>query len=138
MRNPRINLDIIIEKDNKILLGKISKKFASKIYPCYGLPGNDLKFGETFEHSVNRQLRSELSLKMLNFKIISINSNYALNNHYIGIGIVAKVSGEVKNNRPDLWEEWAWFNKNKLPKNLFPGAKNQLKSYLNRKITVSR
>lgn len=72
-----------------------------------------------------------------NYKIICVNANYALGNHYIGIGVVARIDGEAKLLVPKDWEKWEWFDKNKIPENLFPPTKNLIDCYLKHKITIS-
>lgn len=135
---PRVNVDIIVERNGKILLGRLKKEWAKELYPSYGLPGTDILFGETFEQAVRKQLKEQLDLELARVKIISVNANFALGNHYIGIGILAEAKGEPKNLRPNEWEGWEWISKDKIPENLFPAAKNQVECYLKGKVTVSR
>jgi ADP-ribose pyrophosphatase YjhB (NUDIX family) len=130
-----IGIDIIIQHDNKILLGKVSKKWKSNEGE-WGLPGNDLLFNEKFKDCLVRNLR-ELELKLIKYKIISINNNFWLGNHYVNIGILTEAEGEPKILNKEDWSEWKWFDKNKLPENLCPPAKTTLKCFLENKITVS-
>jgi len=68
---------------------------------------------------------------------MSVNANYALGNHYIGIGVVAEIDCKPKVLIPEDWEKWEWFTKDTIPNNLFPATKNLVECYFNKKICVS-
>ena len=38
---------------------------------------------------------------------------------------------------PIDWEKWEWFEKDKIPQNLFPAAKNVIDCYLSGKFNAS-
>jgi len=137
MKIPRVNVDILVIKDNKILLGLLSNKWLYKGKQVYGVPGRDIFFGEKIGTAVKRNIKEEFNCNVTRYKIICVNSNYALKNHYIGIGVIVEIDGEVKNLKPVDWDSWEWFDKNEIPKNLFPPAKNLLDSYFGDKINVS-
>lgn len=134
---PKINVDILVINDNKILLGLLTKKWLYKGKQVYGVPGRDIKFGEKIGETVRRNIKEEFGCTVINYKIISVNANYALGNHYIGIGIVAEIDGEPKVLIPQDWERWEWFDKDKIPDNLFPAAENLINCYLQKKFIVS-
>ena len=136
MNNIGIGIDLIIKKENKILLGKLSKKWRT-VEGEYGLPGGDIEFGETLQKAVERNLKKELGMKLKSFKIISVNSNFWLNNHYINIGVLADAEGLEKLENKEDWKEWKWFDLNNLPEKLCPPAKLTLKSFLENRISVS-
>ncbi len=136
-KSPEISVDILIIKDEKILLGLLTKKWAYQGKQMYGVPGRDIRFGEKIGDTVKRNIQEESGGTITTYKIISVNANYALGNHYIGIGLLAEMEGEPQNLLPEDWEKWEWFDKNTLPDNLFPAAKNLLDSYLQNKITVA-
>ena len=128
--SPKVNVDILIIKRNKILLGLLTKKWAYQGQQVYGVPGRDIGFNEKISETVKRNVKEEFNCKVLTQKIICVNENFALGNHYIGIGVLAEIDGEPKNLMPGDWEKWEWFDKNSLPDNLFPPAKNLLECYL--------
>lgn len=136
-KSPRVNVDILVIKKNKILLGLLSKNWLFDDKQLYGVPGRDINFQETIGDAVIRNIKEEINCSVKSYKIICVNANYALGNHYIGIGIVAIITGEVKLLRPEEWDKWEWFDKNNIPQNLFPAAKNLIKCYLENKINVS-
>ncbi len=134
---PRVNIDILVINNNKILLGLLTKNWLYKGKQVYGAPGRDIRFGEKIGDTVRRNIKEEFGCKVKKYKIISVNANYALGNHYIGIGVIAELAGKPKLLIPEDWEKWEWFAKDKIPKNLFPPAQNLIKSYFTKKITVS-
>lgn len=134
---PKVNIDILIIKNGKILLGLLTSKWLYKGRKVYGVPGRDIKFGEKIGNCIKRNIKEELGCKVSSYEIISVNANYALKNHYIGIGIIAKIEGRIKLLKPEDWEKWQWFNIHKTPENLFPATENLIKCYLNNKINVS-
>ncbi|MDO8609090.1 MAG: NUDIX domain-containing protein [bacterium] len=137
MKYPRINIDILIVNKNKILLGLLTKKWSNKGEQVYGVPGREIYFGEKIGQTVRRNIKEDLGCNVKNYKIISVNANYALGNHYVGIGIVVEIEGEIKNLVPKDWEKWEWFEKYKIPQNLFPATENLINCYLEKKFTVS-
>src|SRR3989344_329943 len=133
-KNPKVCLNVLIIRNNKILLGLLNKNWLYKGKQVYGFPGRDLLFRETFEEGVKRDLKDEMDVDVTKHKVISVNANYEYGNHYIEIGIVAEINGEIKLLKPKDWEKWEWFDTEKIPKNLFPSAKSLLKCYLENKV----
>ena len=134
---PKVGLNILIIQNNKILLGLLTKKWLYQDKQVYGVPGRDLHFQETIGNGVKRDIKEELGVEVTKYKIVCINSNYEYRNHYIGIGVVVGIKGEIKLLKPDDWEKWEWFDINQIPDNLFPDAKNHIKCYLENKICIS-
>ena len=134
---PKISVDILIIKEHKILLGLLTKKWNFNGQQNYGVPGRDIRLGEAIGTTVKRDIKEDLGCTIQNYHVFCINANYVLGNHYIGIGVVAEIDGEPKNLVPDDWDKWEWFDKNNIPNNLFPAAKNLIESYLNNKVNVS-
>lgn len=134
---PKVNVDILIVKDKKILLGLLTKKWNYKGRPVYGVPGRDIRNNEKIGETIKRNVFEEFGGNVTKYKIICVNANYALGNHYIGIGVVAEINCEPKVIMPEDWKMWEWFDKDKIPSNLFPATKNLINCYLNGKINVS-
>lgn len=132
-----VGIDLIIKKNDKVLLGKVSKKWRT-LEGEWGLPGGDINFGETFQKAIERNLEKELGTILKDFKIVSINSNFWLGNHYLNIGILVEAEGIEKLKNKEDWEEWEWFNLEKLPEKLCAPAKLTLKSFSENKISVSK
>src|SRR5579872_3172461 len=119
-KKPLISVDILVIRNNKILLGLLSDKWKYKEEKVYGVPGRDIMFNEKIGETVKRNIQEEFGCNVTSYKIICVNANYALGNHYIGIGVVAEIDGEAKNLLHEDWDKWEWFDKDALPKNLFP------------------
>jgi hypothetical protein len=64
--------------------------------------------------------------------------SYALENHYIGIGVTAEIDGEPKVLLPEDWVKWEWFDADNIPTNLFPATKNLIDCYLQEKVNVAK
>lgn len=136
-RFPKISINILAIKNNKFLLGLLTRKWEYLDKQVYGLPGRDIRFGEKIGESVKRNIKAEIGCNVINYKIIAVNANYAYGNHYVGIGTTAEIEGEPKLLKPDDWEKWEWFDKDHIPKNLFPDAENLIDCYFKKKFTVS-
>ncbi|MBU1245849.1 MAG: NUDIX domain-containing protein [Nanoarchaeota archaeon] len=137
IKKPNVNVDILIVKDKKILLGLLTEKWKYEGKQVWGVPGRDIRFGEKISETVKRNIKEEFGCEISRLEIISINANYALGNHYIGIGVIVEITGELKTLIPEDWEKWEWFSEEQIPKNLFPPAKNVIDCYLNKKINIS-
>jgi 8-oxo-dGTP diphosphatase len=132
---PELVTDILIVKNNKILLGLLSDKWKYKDQQVYGLPGSHILFGQSIEIAVKRNIKAELNCEVINHKVIAVNANYH-NGHFISLGVLAEIAGDPKLLKPDDWVKWEWFGKDKIPSNLFPSAKNLINCYLNNKFCV--
>jgi len=134
---PKVNIDILVVDGDKVLLGFLTKKWNYQGKQVYGVPGRDIRFGEKIGDAVRRDIKQEFGCNVTKYKIICVNANYALGNHYIGIGVVAEIDSEPKVLIPEDWEKWEWFTKNTIPDNLFPATKNLVECYFNKKFCIS-
>ena len=137
MQIPHVSIDVLVIRDNKILLGLMTEQWNYAGKQVYGVPGRDIHFNEKIGETLNRNIKEEFNCKVNKYEIIGVNANYALENHYIGIAIVAQIDGEPKVLLPDDWVKWEWFEKDAIPDNLFPATKNLIDTYLQNKVTVS-
>lgn len=135
-QHPKVNVDILIVKGNKVLFGLLTNKWNYQGKQVYGVPGRDIRFGEAIGTTVKRNIQEDLGCIVRSYKVFCANANYALGNHYIGIGVLAEIDGEPKNLIPEDWEKWEWFDRNSIPKNLFPATRNLIESYLKKKVNV--
>ena len=136
-RYPRVNVDILVTKGNKILLGLLAEKWNYSGRQVYGVPGREVVFGEKIGETVKRNIKEEFGCGIKKYEIICVNANYALGNHYIGIGVATQIDGETKLLMPKDWQKWEWFAKDEIPANLFPPTKNLIDCYLGRRFLVS-
>ena len=75
---PRLNVDILVVKEGKVLLGLLTKKWNYLGRQVYGVPGRDIRFGERIGDAVRRDIKSEFGCGVTKYEIISVNANYAL------------------------------------------------------------
>ena len=136
-QTPKINVDILVVKDNKILLGLLTEKWNAEGRQVYGVPGRDVRFGEAIGDAIKRNIREECDCEVTDYKIICVNANYALGNHYIGIGAITKINGEPKVLVPDDWTKWEWFDLHSIPNNLFQAARNLIECYKSDEVCVA-
>jgi len=136
-KTTKVSVDILITRENQILLGLLTQKWNYEGSQVYGVPGREIWFGEKIGETVRRNVKEELGCEVTAYKIICVNANYAYGNHYIGIGVKAEIQGEPKDLLSEDWEEWEWFDKDKLPENLFPAARNLIDCFLGNRFNVS-
>jgi len=136
MKNPTPSIDIIIVRDNKILLGKVTQKWTDNGKYEYDLPGREIKSRDNFQKSIEKNLKEELGMKLNIFKIICVNNNFGFGNHYVATGVLVEAEGNPEITKPEDWKEWKWFDKNNLPKNLFPSAELTIKCFLENKSAI--
>ena len=134
---PSVSVDILIIREGKILLGLMTEQWKYEGHQVYGVPGREIHFGEKMGETIQRNIKEEFDCGVADYKIFSVNANYALGNHFIGIGAVAEIDGEPKVHLADDWVTWEWFETDSIPDNLFPPTKNLIDSYLNNKVNVA-
>ena len=128
--NPIVNVDILIVRDDRVLLGMPSEKWLQGKEKLWGIPGDDIQFQETIEHAVIRNLVDELGVTLRAMKILGVHENFAFGNHYIGIGVLAEIERELQLiPMSDNWQKWEWFTLDALPPNLFVAAQKTLEEY---------
>lgn len=136
MKKIGVGVDLILKRGKKILLGRVSEKWRTPEGE-WGLPGGDVNFGETLGDAVAKNVKKEVGLTVEKFKIISVNNNFWLDNHYINIGVLVETDGEPEVKNSEDWEKWEWFDVDRLPKELCTPAELTLKSFLQGKVSVS-
>src|SRR5438552_3432747 len=109
MKSPVVSVDILIFRDEKFLLGLMTDQWKYEGRQVYGVPGREINFGEKMGKTVKRNIKEEFGCNVTKYKIISVNANYALGNHYVGIGVVAEIDGEPQVLLKEDWEKWEWF-----------------------------
>lgn len=123
---PRVNIDLLIVKDGKILLGLVTEKWRDGKPELWGLPGKDLLAHETIETACKRMLQEEFSCGMQKFRVSGVTENFAYRNHYISIGVEVTPDKELRMQPSDDFERWEWHAMNHLPRHLFGAAKQQI------------
>lgn len=135
-KTPSVNVDILVILNGKVLLGLMTERWNYEGRQVYGVPGREIHFGEKMGATIKRNIKEEFDCDITSYKIISVNANYALGNHFIGIGAIAEIAGEPKLLLADDWVKWEWFDTDSIPDNLFPPTKNLIESYLENKVNI--
>ena len=136
-KGPKVGVDILVIRNDQILLGLLSKKWLVNGVQAYGVPGRDIRFGEKIGDTVKRDIQEDIGCKVISHRIFSVNASHTSDNHYINIAVAVEIDGEPKNLVPMDWERWDWFDLSKIPTNLFPSAKNAINSYLQKSVCVA-
>jgi ADP-ribose pyrophosphatase YjhB (NUDIX family) len=114
MKRPILAVDIIIEKDGKIVLIK-RKNFPKG----WAIPGGFVRYGESVEDAAIREAKEETNLKISSLKLIGVYSNPKRDPrfHVVSIAFSAKGKGKIKAGSDA--EEIRLFSISKVPKLVF-------------------
>ena len=115
----------VIIKNNKILLQKRTDD------GTWAFHGGCLELGETFEEALFRELKEELHIQPINYKIISICSGKEMYHVYPNgdqtypVGVLYLVTSYKGKLMPDKEEvsDVCWFSLDNLPDNIFDSDK---------------
>ena len=131
-----VGINVIIVRDNKILLGKRKNIFGEGEY---GLPGGHLELSENMQQAATRELLEETGLVCNSFIFSNVANTPGTHGHYLQICFIAQdVEGEPKLMEPEKCYRWEWFLLSDLPKNIFRTHIPQIDAYLsNRNFTDS-
>ncbi len=124
---PLIGVAVIINKNNKVLLGKRKNSHGEK---TWALPGGHLEFNETIKKCATREVFEETGLHIKNI----CNGTYTNDifhrekKHYVTLFVTAEYDhGDLELKEPDKCEEWVWFQWDDLPEPKFLSFENLLK-----------
>ena len=131
----KVCCDMIIEKDNKILMGKRGNVFGKG---TWALVGGHLEVNEKVEDCAVRELHEEVGIIPTKMKLLGVVNDVpdfpGQDKHYVRfVYLISKFKGEVQNKEPEKCEGWEWFDKKKLPEPLCVAHVKVLDMYLNKK-----
>jgi 8-oxo-dGTP diphosphatase len=110
---------IIPSDNNKVLLGKRKTGYKPG---HYALPGGRWKFGETLRECVEREIKEETGLEVVDLRPVSISFNRYQDGHQecwsLG-ALVTEFKGQVMLREPERCEGWGWYDLDALPQPLF-------------------
>lgn len=116
---------LLIKGDN-ILLVKHTYQ------PLWFLPGGGLKYGETYDEALRRELREELNANIYKLELFGIyNSTFEGKNDSIAIFLCEKFDIGISN--CDEITEMKFFKLNDLPGDISPGSYKRIKEYIGNK-----
>lgn len=130
---PRIGVGVCLLKDGKILLGK---RINAHGQGAWAFPGGHLEFGETVSACARREVEEETGLQITNIRRGPYTEDFFLaeNRHYITIIMIADWrAGKPELREPHKCEQWAWFEWDHLPQQLFATFANLVKADINLK-----
>lgn len=132
-----VNVDLLLIKDGKVLLGRWNPEYCEG-KEIWGVPGKDLRFGETFSQAAERNLREEFDVGMKSCEVIGVNANRAFGRHYVDVAMTVEPDGEIDLTVRTLeWSEWKWFPLDALPAGLFDAAKAAIACWQQKKICAA-
>ncbi len=101
---PFCDIDIIIKKDNKFLLGKrIIKPYKG----YWSLPGGRVRRGEKIATTLTRIANDECSIKIGKAKFVTLYEEITKYRHSIGLAFTARyVKGDLKNDAQHSKLQW--------------------------------
>jgi len=133
---------MMINEEGKVLLGKrhedpnkADSEF--RLSNCWTMPGGKLKYGENFEQGAKREVLEETGIELINSNVICLNCDLNEHAHFITIGLFSKnFKGNPQVLEPDEITEWAWFNLDNLPENLYFPSEKILENYKQKKFCI--
>ena len=132
----KVGCEVFLIKEGAILLGKRKNCYGEGMW---GLPGGHLEPGESIRECVRRELKEEIDIEGLEFRLISVIDCIDERGHYVHISfLLEKFLGEIRNMEPDLCYEWKFFPLTNLPEELFKPHRNILKNYFENILYLER
>lgn len=124
----KIGCEIFLIKNNELLLGKRKNCYGEG---TWGLPGGHLEYGESLLECAKRELKEELGIEGLEFKLITITDVIDERGHYVHMSfLLEQFVGEIQCMEPDLCYEWKFFTITNLPNDIFKPHQKIIKTYL--------
>lgn len=133
----QVGIGVLIIHENKILLGHRvqNAKDTGGIYEpdSWCLPGGKQDYHETIYECAKRETKEETNLDISGLEVFHAMDDIQPNKHFVTIQVIARsFSGELKVMEEDKIDEWKWFDKFQLPKNIYSPSKKFIEAYLNK------
>jgi 8-oxo-dGTP diphosphatase len=125
---PLIGIGVVIQKDDKVLIGKRLKGHGAGTYQ---IPGGHFEFGETFEECAAREVLEETGLTISHdMKLISVSNDIAYEKHYVSLGMHVLWEAGEPSAMEDAASEWNWTDPRALPEPMFPHSRQVIENWL--------
>ncbi len=128
MKCPLVGVSVIINQQEKVLLGKRMNAHGAG---SWAFPGGHLEWNETIEECAKREVYEETGLRIKNVQPVTFTNDRFIDEqkHYVTLFVTAEIfEGKLHLKEPDKAEEWAWFSWDELPQPLFLPIQNLQKS----------
>lgn len=115
----KVGVSVLVRRGNELLLEKRAHTHGAG---TWGPPSGHIDFGETPEHTAQRETQEETGVEINNLVFLGVtNDVFDLEQkHYITLWFDATyVSGEAKLKAPKEESEVGWFHRDDLPQPLF-------------------
>lgn len=130
---PRVGVQVLVIKDEKILIGRDSRKGED----VWGVPGGNWESGETLLEAAKREVFEESGVECNNFKLINVYDFYREDKKvsYVSIGYRAEyLSGDLRDSFEEKRLDWNWMTPQEaLSLNLYPAGKILIEAYFGKK-----
>lgn len=133
---------ILINNKGQILMGKRSDNpltADSEMHEegTWSLPGGNIEYGETFYEAGRREVKEETNIDVKTLDVFCVQTDMNQFAHYVSVGMMSKdFTGEAIVMEPGEIVTWKWFDKDKLPDNIFSASKKTIECYLNEKFYI--
>lgn len=71
-KTPGVSVDILVIRNDKILLGLMTEQWNYEGRQVYGVPGREIRFGEKIGETIKRNIKEEFGCDITSYKIISV------------------------------------------------------------------
>lgn len=123
----QIGVQLIIERDGKVLMGLRGKGFGEG---TWGLPGGRVKQGETFLDAGRREALEEHGVKVIEMELVCVVDPTPETNFQPQVLFRAvHWEGEPKKQEVSRCLELGWYNLDELPENIFVASRLALEKY---------
>jgi len=131
---PKIGVNVFVFKNEKILFGK---RIGKTGFGTWCLPGGHFEWGESLIDAAKRELQEETGLIAEELEFLHIINDPKEETHYVHINFLAKKwHGEPKIIEPNKFAEWAWFDTDELPKEIFSGHQKFMPAFIEKAVFI--
>ncbi|HLC46055.1 MAG TPA: NUDIX domain-containing protein [archaeon] len=124
------------DNQGNFVMGKRGKNTRDE-HEKWDIGGGGVKFGETIENTIKREVREEYCTDVLDCEFLGYRDVHRTHNgkptHWVALDFKVLVEGKkVKNGEPEMFDEVKWFTLDSLPENVHSQFPNFLDLYKER------